>query len=87
MKGYTRTNGSADSRRPITLELLNSLVNCLPYICFSEFETYLFRSVFIIIFFAALRIIELVARKAGFQSGLQFSDVSCSDDQLIIFIS
>lgn len=68
------------------MELLASLVNSLPSIYSSEFESLLFLTAFIMAFFAALRISELVAPRAGCQSGLQFSDVHYSAEQVEIFI-
>lgn len=84
--GYKKMNGSTDSRRPITVEILTCLYKTLPLISISEFECQLFCTAFIVAFFAALRIGELVAPRSGYQSGLQFSDVNCSDVQVKIFI-
>lgn len=86
LKGYKKSNGSNGSRRPITLEILACLFYCLPSICFSEFETQLFQTAFITAFFAALRISELVAPKAGCRSGLQYADVFLWPEQVVMNI-
>ncbi|OCT76959.1 hypothetical protein XELAEV_18032163mg [Xenopus laevis] len=55
LKGLTRKNKSVDTRKPITIELLNELINVLPEVAVNAYECILFRALFILAFFAALR--------------------------------
>ena len=59
LKGMDRLCGVEDSRKPITLELLVKLINSLQFVCSSNYEYTLFRSMFSLTFFALLRIGEI----------------------------
>ena len=59
LKGMDRLHGVEDSPKPITLELLVKLMNSLQFVCSSNYECTLFRSMFSLAFFALLRIREI----------------------------
>lgn len=52
-----------DTRKPITPKILGDLCMTTDKICFSHFEAVLFQTFFSIMFFAALRVSELIAIK------------------------
>lgn len=86
LKGYKKSFPRQDSRRPITPEILEKIVNIIPIICNSPYESSLFRAVFVIAFFGALRISEFVAPNKSSQSNLRTSDVFISQHGLKNFI-
>lgn len=78
LKGYKRHNFTKDRRLPITPALLEKLCSITGQVCFSSFEAVLFRAVFSLMFFAALRVSELDI--------IQLSDVFISDAAVRLFI-
>ena len=78
MAGYKKSNVVQDMRKPITLPLLEKIVNVLPHLCFSNFESALFQSAFTLAFFALLRVSEVVA--------LGLEHITVSSDVITIFI-
>lgn len=87
LKGYKKSTFRPDSRRPITLDILGKLFFAIPHICISDFESSLFRAAFLLAFFAALRIGEIVAPNKSSDSFLRFSDIIIGNDFIKIFIS
>ena len=59
LKGFQRIDKKTDSRKPITLDVLKQLVQVLPAVCTSRFETQLFKAAFCLAFFGFLRIGEV----------------------------
>lgn len=57
-EGSRRQGKSADSRRPISLQILRQLCLLLPGICRSSFEVCLFKAAFLLAFFGFLRVGE-----------------------------
>lgn len=88
LEGVTRDNPRKDTRAPITLPLLNRIVNVLPHVCSSTYEYILFKSAFILAFFAFLRVGEFTANKRRnvTSPSLQINDISLTNDQLKLFI-
>ncbi|XP_075692255.1 uncharacterized protein LOC142659722 isoform X1 [Rhinoderma darwinii] len=86
LKGYHRSAPVVERRRPISLDLLLKLFNVLHLVCFSKFEVCLFRTAFVLMFFAALRISELVAESKVSVPGLSFQDVSCKIDHVLLLL-
>ncbi|CAH2305830.1 Hypothetical predicted protein, partial [Pelobates cultripes] len=62
VRGYRRASRVRDNRKPISFKVLSQLFVVLEEVCYSEYEVVLIRCSFIIAFFAALRISELVAK-------------------------
>ncbi|KAK4818511.1 hypothetical protein QYF61_014324 [Mycteria americana] len=56
-----RTGPSNDKYSPVTIEVLRSLLGTLESVCSSPYECVLFRAMFTVAFFGALRIEEMVA--------------------------
>ena len=60
LEGYRRSKPSADTRLPITYELLHKLCLHLKHVCNSLYETQLFKAAFTLAFFGLFRVGELV---------------------------
>lgn len=66
LKGYKMSNFVANTRRPISLDILGGLCRFTEVVCFSAYKTLLFKTAFALAFFGAFRILELVpANKLG----------------------
>ena len=59
LEGMRRLKNSKDSRLPITVELLTNIINSLPSICSSRYETLMFLAAYLLAFFGFLRVGEL----------------------------
>ncbi|CAC5400703.1 unnamed protein product [Mytilus coruscus] len=88
LEGLHRRNPQKDNRAPITLSLLPQITDALPSICTSTYESLLFRSSFILAFFAMLRVSEFTTKHKSDSStvALLLSDVTLSYHQLKINI-
>ncbi|XP_071086522.1 uncharacterized protein, partial [Haliotis cracherodii] len=62
--GFVRQKQKADTRLPITVDLLSVIVTALPVVCASVYETSLFTAAYLLAFFGFFRISELVAGSA-----------------------
>ena len=60
LEGLRRLNRTKDHRAPISEELLVKICGALNQVCYSEYETFLFRSVFTLAFYGLFRVGELV---------------------------
>ena len=56
LEGCRRSNPSVDKREPISLSTLQKIVEVLPSICSSTFETLMFKAVFLMAFFGFMRV-------------------------------
>lgn len=65
MRGFKRGKSLADTRVPITIETLQSLIRALGKVCVSWYELCLFKAAFLIAFFGLFRISELVFTSAA----------------------
>lgn len=74
-------------RRPISLDILRDICLVTPKVCNSEYEAILLHSAFVLIFFAALRISEMVPANKKGNSGLLFNEVLISPGKVQVFIS
>lgn len=86
LKGYRKLFPDRDSRRPITLNILEKLFYAVPLVCSSPFESLLFQASFVLAFFGALRISEFTAPNKISSSPLHISDVFLGRDFIKIFI-
>lgn len=77
LEGIRRFRPQADSRLPITADILKSLPTALSKICRDTYETLLFTSAYLVAFYGMLRVGEL-ALTSGDQPDrpLQISDLS-----------
>ncbi|OCT78884.1 hypothetical protein XELAEV_18029974mg [Xenopus laevis] len=60
LKGWHKGKFVADKRKPITLDLLHKLLLVSESVCLSDYEATLFKLLFLLMFFAALRVSEAV---------------------------
>ena len=81
-EGAKRGNKQADSRRPITMDILGKLVNSLSGLCSSSYEVLLFKASFCLAFFGFLRVGEItaVSKKGGVANVLSVEDLKFSMD-------
>ncbi|KAM4026762.1 uncharacterized protein ACNLHF_022612 [Anomaloglossus baeobatrachus] len=75
VKGWSRGRPGKESRRPVSFSLLSRIIDGIPAVCPSPFESALFSASFALAFFGALRIGELVSSSKGTQGGLWHDDV------------
>lgn len=86
MRGYRKGCSAVDGRQPVSYDLLGSLARVLPSFCFSVYEVTLFQAVFVLAFFGALRIGELVCTSTRLADGLLYADVHCSTTAVVLWI-
>ncbi|OCT88145.1 hypothetical protein XELAEV_18016778mg [Xenopus laevis] len=86
LKGWHKEKFVADKRKPITLDLLHKLLLVSESVCLSDFEATLFKLLFLLIFFAALRVSEAVSASKLKQGGLHINDVQLVDNKLRVLI-
>ncbi|CAJ0930878.1 unnamed protein product [Ranitomeya imitator] len=86
LKGWRRTDKHGDNRRPISFELLVSLVKAAESVCDSKYEAALTSEAFGIAFFGAMRVSEIVPTALNKPGGLRREDILICDDGLRIRI-
>ncbi|XP_040213109.1 uncharacterized protein LOC120943709 isoform X1 [Rana temporaria] len=87
LKGYKRVNFVPDDRRPISLDLLGKLCEIASSVCFSVFESILFRTAFVLAFHGALRISELIPKSKLGGSGILVDHVTVDTSGIQLWIS
>ena len=70
-----RTASKTDSRLPITECILHKLVESLPFVTGTHYDMVLFRSMFLLAFFAFLRIGEITVGKTSPKNTIQYNTV------------
>lgn len=83
LRGWRRGQVLADTRRPVSFQLLQDLGGQLVQLCNSPYEACLFRVSFSLAFFGALRIGELVSPSVSKPGGLQDEDVDLFPDRVV----
>ncbi|XP_054843758.1 integrase/recombinase xerD homolog [Eublepharis macularius] len=89
MEGWGRVSPRVpDQRRPITLPVLRAILREVPDVCWSSFEAQLLHTTFVLAFFGAFRVGELVAGSRRDPSGraLALGDVAPSRRRVAITI-
>ncbi|KFP79988.1 hypothetical protein N310_13815, partial [Acanthisitta chloris] len=81
-----RTRLSNDEDSPVTIEVLRSLLGTLESVCSCPYECMLFRAMFTVAFFGALRIEEMVAihQNTAGQELLYLSDLQLTEGRAIL---
>ncbi|OCT78063.1 hypothetical protein XELAEV_18029161mg [Xenopus laevis] len=77
---------SRDQRKPITLNILKKLLDCLQLVCFNDYEVKLFRCLISFTYFGAFRISEVVATNKSANDGLHNNDVTLFKHRLKIIL-
>ncbi|XP_071503767.1 uncharacterized protein [Diadema antillarum] len=75
LDGSKRGRISRDVRCPITLSILSRMLVALPHVCASSFDALLFRTAFLVAFFAFLRVGEFTVRARNHTPTLRLIDV------------
>lgn len=60
LEGFKRLRARKDLRAPITEDVLIKIFHALPYVCFNQYELFLFQAVFSLAYFGLFRVGELV---------------------------
>lgn len=76
LRGARRLLASPDMRRPLTLSVLNDLLDSLSHVCNSFYQHKLFTAMFLLAFHAFLRIGEITVRGKENPNLLQFENIS-----------
>lgn len=77
VEGFGRSQYKApDARLPITYEILVSLIQVLPFVCNSSYETLLFQTSFSVAYHGLLRIGEIAVSNGQMNHIIKIADVS-----------
>lgn len=77
----------AGKRRPVSFDILGALLGSLDRVCTSAHEAALFKTAFILAFFGALRVSELVCKSKRSGGGLDMGNVVLQDGVVSLFSS
>ncbi|XP_063781311.1 integrase/recombinase xerD homolog [Pseudophryne corroboree] len=85
MKGWARVEiRRPDSREPVTIERLKSIIHIVAKVCNGEYEEKLFKAAFIMAFSGAFRVGELVAQsKMAAGTGLLVKNIAASQGAVL----
>lgn len=78
ISGAYRVKPSFDIRLPITMQILDKLIDALPHTSANVFESSLFKAMYLFAFYTFARIGELTGHDATAYHVIQFGDVSFS---------
>lgn len=82
LQGMTKLDSRQDKRKPVTYQMLKSLISALPSICDNVYEQKLFAAAFTLAFFGFLRVSEIVGQGksvAGGRAGLSLAAVQLGE--------
>nr|XP_034336141.1 uncharacterized protein LOC117692458 [Crassostrea gigas] len=87
LQGMRRSTNTADTRLPITLDILQTIIPNLQFVCYSNYETSLYKAAFSLAFHALLRIGEIALSKGNsHETIIQCQDVSLLTNKLMVSI-
>jgi site-specific recombinase XerD len=88
LKGLRRSHSTPDTRAPITITQLKTILMALSSVCTSVYETLLFRSLFTVMYFAMLRISEVAAdtNKGYSTRTLQFASTHIDNTHSVLHL-
>lgn len=87
LEGFRRLRSIRDVRLPITKELLVKICSALQSVCYSAYESILFKAAFCLAYFGLFRVGELVhtdQRQAGY--AVQLADINVNSNALSVRI-
>lgn len=84
LKDYCKGSTNKDSRHLVSFSVLGLVLAGLEKVCSSGFEWILFRATFLLAFFGAFRISELVSPSKWVVGGFRLGAVQCSDSSVKI---
>lgn len=86
LRGYRKGSSFQDSRRPVSFEVLGTILASLGRVCSLHYQQVLFRAAFVLAFFGAFRVSELVSPSRRVVGGLLFQDIQSSDKLVTILV-
>lgn len=84
LEGCRRGRPCRDIRAPLTMQILISVYNTLPGVCYNNYECKLFSALFVLAYFGLFRVSELVSSLSD--DMLSLSDLSFVDNKKYIII-
>lgn len=88
LEGFKRSRRNYDIGAPITEFILRQICNVLGDICYSDFESCLFTSTYLLAYFALLHVSELVfTNHIQANRPLVFNDIKLVDDDMAIIVT
>lgn len=75
LEGLRKVHGASDTRLPITYSILQQLVNSLKHTCNSFFERVLLKAMYLVAFYAFLRIGEITQTNTAIQNNIKFQEI------------
>ena len=86
--GLRRTRPVKDTRMPVTLDLLKTIIRALPFVASSKYESALYNAAYNVAFFGFLRVGEIaIDGKSGIRYKVaQFSDLTLMEDKCTLTI-
>lgn len=75
MKGWRKSYVARECRRPVSFNLLARLLDECDGVCYSEYDSLPFSTEFVLMFFAALRISELLPSSSAVTGVLRAADM------------
>lgn len=86
LKGYRRSTFVPDDRRPIGLSLLRRLCDATLGVCFSGYEALLFKVTFVLFYFGAFRVSDLLPGSKLSSLGLWSEHVLVDHGRVQVFL-
>ncbi len=89
IEGHRRLHNRVDSRLAITIDILNNLLKVLPVVTYNSYESVLFQAMFILSFWALLRISEITcdSKKSQPHKILQLIDLKFDSRELHLTVN
>lgn len=82
IEGIKRSKPNKSVRLPITVSILNAIINVLPAVCSSTYESQLFKTAFCLAFFGFFRIGEItVSKQEYFNKVLAIQDIVLDENK------
>lgn len=86
LEGCKRMRPQADTRAPVTLNILEKILTSVHLICYSQYESTMFKAAFSLAYYGLFRISELVYTHKGLQP-LSFNDLRVENGATAIIVT
>lgn len=86
LKGYRKRHFAPDGRRPISVELLRRICEAMSVICFTGYEALLFQTAFVLAYFGAFRVSELLPGSKRCSRGMLAEHVLVEQGRVYLFL-
>jgi site-specific recombinase XerD len=84
LEGCHRKRRTKDKRAPLTFNVLTAVCAALQHVATNQYESCLFKALFLLAYFGLFRVSELVAPMPGTDSQLQLRDIKLSNNTYIL---